>query len=639
MTALRPHQQQLLSILREHDAPRYGVVSGPPGSGMRRVLELYIREVASESLVLVLSPRRVLVQQWVDRLRGDSLVPVTDVTAEVALDLLEKPATRRTGVFVATYAATQHGPSSRALSQLDFGIIIHDEPPAELDAAFERLHLRTSRAIAVVNFPHQLRWGPQWTQLWTISIEKLLADGYLTPIGVPFTPASDERDLRDKAISLLSESAAHSEVPFALRSDSLPELHAQLRSLASVQPGRNEFAARAWALLDRIEDSLGDETRLKAVHDAVSGALRTGARCIVLAGTPTDATYIAGHLTDCGTPPSAVITASTSPAERRSLLARLAPGECLIATHVVSESADGWPIGSRVILWPSPSNRWVLGKLLVIAQRTPSLSVVELIQERPEEGEADEQFLTDQLRVLGPDHPDTLSSRNNLARWRGEAGDPAGAVVVLEELLADELRVLGPDHPDTLSSRNNLARWRGEAGDPAGAVVVLEELLADELRVLGPDHPDTLSSRNNLARWRGEAGDPAGAVVVLEELLADELRVLGPDHPDTLSSRNNLARWRGEAGDPAGAVVVLEELLADELRVLGPDHPDTLSSRNNLARWRGEAGDPAGAVVVLEELLADELRVLGPDHPDTLSTRNDLARWKRRLSDDGPAVS
>jgi hypothetical protein len=29
--------------------------------------------------------------------------------------------------------------------------------------------------------------------------------------------------------------------------------------------------------------------------------------------------------------------------------------------------------------------------------------------------------------VLGPDHPDTLLTRNNLAKWRGEAGDPGGA--------------------------------------------------------------------------------------------------------------------------------------------------------------------------------------------------------------------
>ncbi|WP_309116018.1 tetratricopeptide repeat protein [Saccharothrix sp.] len=250
-----------------------------------------------------------------------------------------------------------------------------------------------------------------------------------------------------------------------------------------------------------------------------------------------------------------------------------------------------------------------------------------------------EALLADQLRVLGPDHPHTLTTRSNLASWRGEAGDPAGAVTGCEALLADRLRVLGPDHPDTLATRNNLAHWRAEAGDPAGAVTEYEALLADQLRVLGPDHPHTLITRSNLASWRGEAGDPAGAVTEYEALLADRLRVLGPDHPDTLITRNNLAHWRAEAGDPAGAVAELEALLPDQLRVLGPDHPDTLITRNNLARWQGRAGDPAGAVTELEALLADQLRVLGPDHPHTLATRSNLASWRGEAGDPAGAVT
>jgi hypothetical protein len=33
-----------------------------------------------------------------------------------------------------------------------------------------------------------------------------------------------------------------------------------------------------------------------------------------------------------------------------------------------------------------------------------------------------------------------------------------------QRLLADRTRVLGPDHPDTLLTRNNLAHWLGKAG-------------------------------------------------------------------------------------------------------------------------------------------------------------------------------
>ena len=249
------------------------------------------------------------------------------------------------------------------------------------------------------------------------------------------------------------------------------------------------------------------------------------------------------------------------------------------------------------------------------------------------------ELLPDRVRVLGPDHPDTLTTRGTLASWRGAAGDPAGAVTAFTELLPDRVRVLGPDHPDTLTTRGNLASWRGAAGDPAAAVTALNELLPDRVRVLGPDHPDTLTTRHNLAYWRGEAGDPAGAVTAFTELLPDRVRVLGPDHPDTLASRNNLASWRGEAGDPAAAVTALNELLPDRVRVLGPDHPDTLTTRHNLASWRGAAGDPAAAAAAFTELLPDRVRVLGPDHPDTLTTRNNLAYWRGEAGDPAAAVT
>ena len=73
--------------------------------------------------------------------------------------------------------------------------------------------------------------------------------------------------------------------------------------------------------------------------------------------------------------------------------------------------------------------------------------------------------------MLGPDHPETLTTRANLASWRGEAGDPAGAAAAYEELLADLLRVLGPDHPNTLTTRGNLAYWTGEADGGSGSSV------------------------------------------------------------------------------------------------------------------------------------------------------------------------
>ncbi|MFZ3499591.1 tetratricopeptide repeat protein [Streptomyces sp. 5.8] len=247
--------------------------------------------------------------------------------------------------------------------------------------------------------------------------------------------------------------------------------------------------------------------------------------------------------------------------------------------------------------------------------------------------EAAAALLADRLRVLGPDHPGTLNTRNTLALSLGEAGNPAGAAAALAALLEDCLRVLGPDHPHTLTTRNNLAGWRGNAGDPAGAAAAFTALLEDHLRVLGPDHPSTLTTRFNLAHLHGKTGNPARAADETAALLKDRLRVLGPDHPDTLATRGNLARWRGEAGNPAEAAAALAALLEDRLRVLDPDHRVTLASRANLAFWIGASGNATGAAAELTTLLQDYLRVLGPDHPATLTTRADLAHWRREAGE------
>jgi hypothetical protein len=244
-----------------------------------------------------------------------------------------------------------------------------------------------------------------------------------------------------------------------------------------------------------------------------------------------------------------------------------------------------------------------------------------------------------QDEAYGPEHPDTLAARVGLARWTGEAGDPAAARDQFAALLPTRERVLGPEHPDTLSTRDYLARWTGEAGDPAAARDQFAALLPIMERVLGPEHPDTLSTRHNLSGWTGNAGDAAGARDQFAALLPIRVRVLGPEHPDTLATHRELARWTGEAGDAAGARDQFAALLPIMERVLGPEHPRTLSTRHNLARWTGEAGDAAGARDQFAALLPIRVRVLGPEHPETLSARVSLAHWAEKAgSGHGPGV-
>ncbi|GAB6059856.1 tetratricopeptide repeat protein [Desulfonatronum parangueonense] len=228
-------------------------------------------------------------------------------------------------------------------------------------------------------------------------------------------------------------------------------------------------------------------------------------------------------------------------------------------------------------------------------------------------------------RVLGAKHPDTLTNMNNLAALFERKGDYEGAQLLLERALAALERVLGPEHPDTLSSVNNLAALLQIKGDYVGAQPFSERALTARERVLGLEHPDTLSSVNNLATLLKSKGDYAGAQPLFERALAARERVLGPEHPDTLSSVNNLATLLKSKGDYTGAQPLSERALAYRERVLGPEHPDTLSSVNNLATLLKIKGDYAGAQPLSERALAARERVLGPEHPDTLSSVNNLA--------------
>jgi tetratricopeptide (TPR) repeat protein len=240
-----------------------------------------------------------------------------------------------------------------------------------------------------------------------------------------------------------------------------------------------------------------------------------------------------------------------------------------------------------------------------------------------------EQTLADRERVLGADHPDTLSSRSNLAFAYKSAGRLGDAIPLYERTLADCERVLGADHPHTLVSRGNLATAYQSAGRLDEAIPLHEQTLADRERVLGADHPDTLLSRNNLANAYQSAGRLDEAIPLHEQTLADRERVLGADHPDTLTSRNNLAGAYQSAGRLDEAIPLYQQTLADCERVLGADHPHTLGSRNNLAYAYRSAGRLDEAIPLYQQTLADRERVLGADHPDTLGSRNNLANAYR----------
>jgi serine/threonine protein kinase/Tfp pilus assembly protein PilF len=236
-----------------------------------------------------------------------------------------------------------------------------------------------------------------------------------------------------------------------------------------------------------------------------------------------------------------------------------------------------------------------------------------------------EQALAKRREKLGPDHPHTFSTMNNLALAYKGAGQVDKALPLFEQALTKHKEKLGPDHPETLSNMENLAMAYKEAGRLNKVLPLLELALAKRQEQQGPNHPDTLTSMNNLALAYDAAGQPVKALPLLEQALAKCKERLPPDHPHTLTAMNNLAAAYLFAGQLDQALPLLEQALAQQQAKLGPDHPHTLAAMNNLALTYNDAGQPDKAVPLLQQTLAKSTAKLGLDHPDTLASMSNLA--------------
>ena len=111
---------------------------------------------------------------------------------------------------------------------------------------------------------------------------------------------------------------------------------------------------------------------------------------------------------------------------------------------------------------------------------------------------------------------------------------------LFERTLATETVKLGPDHPTTLLTQNQLAVAYQAAGQMGAATSLHERTLAARRTKLGLDHPATLISQNNLALAYDQAGDNARAEPLFREVLELRRKRRGADHPHVAETLGDL---------------------------------------------------------------------------------------------------
>ncbi|KAF2494969.1 hypothetical protein BU16DRAFT_590237 [Lophium mytilinum] len=237
---------------------------------------------------------------------------------------------------------------------------------------------------------------------------------------------------------------------------------------------------------------------------------------------------------------------------------------------------------------------------------------------------AHRQLLEHKENMFGKDHPDTLTSMNNLAHSLQNQGKFKEAEKMIRETLAGLEKVFGKEHQNTLASMNSLAHSLQSQGRFKEAEDKIRETLAGSEKVLGREHPSTLATINDLANSLYNQGKFREAEKLGRETLALTEQVLGKEHPNTLQSMNNLASSLLSQKRFEEAEKIYRETLALKEKVLGKKHPDTLTSMNNLAQSLQYQGKYMEAEKMNRETLALKEKVLGRKHPGTLTSMSNL---------------
>ncbi len=191
-------------------------------------------------------------------------------------------------------------------------------------------------------------------------------------------------------------------------------------------------------------------------------------------------------------------------------------------------------------------------------------------------------------KVLGIEHPDTLTSMANLASTFWNQGRWKEAEELEVQVMETRRRVLGLEHPDTLTSMANLASTFWNQGRWKEAEELDVQVMETRKRVLGLEHPSTLTSIANLASTYSDQGRWKEAEELEVQVMETRKRVLGLEHPDTLISMNNLAFTFWSLDLTNEAIELMSQVVKYCQEKIGPDHPLTIKSVHTLHEWQDE---------------------------------------------------
>ena len=189
------------------------------------------------------------------------------------------------------------------------------------------------------------------------------------------------------------------------------------------------------------------------------------------------------------------------------------------------------------------------------------------------------------------------------------------ALPLFQRALKISEQVLGNEHPDTVSSINNLAVLCEKLGQYDQALLLLQRGLAINEKVLGPDHPNTTGSVNNLAMLYSTIGQFGNALSLYQRAYIAAMHSNVPDNLKLV--QGNLGAFYAKQNNPAtaifylkGAVNTMQSIRAETGKIDKPFQQSLLKKNEDvykqLADLLIDAGRLAEAQQVLSMLKEDE---------------------------------
>jgi tetratricopeptide (TPR) repeat protein/transcriptional regulator with XRE-family HTH domain len=211
-------------------------------------------------------------------------------------------------------------------------------------------------------------------------------------------------------------------------------------------------------------------------------------------------------------------------------------------------------------------------------------------------------------QLVGPDHPQVVTTLNHLGALNRYYGNYAEAERFCQRALAICEQQVGPDHLQVANALVNPAICYVDQGRYAEAEPLHLRALHIYEQQVGPRTDDTARTLNNLAYLYREQGRYAEAEPLYLRALDIWEQQAGEPHPDRADTIHGQAQLQEAQGSCEEAVSGYKRALAEREQALGAHHPKTRQTRYHLITLLEAMGQHEQAVQLQQTQAEQEVR-------------------------------